>query len=314
MAQATGSLSKLVMGYESAFGTIATEGFVMPINSSTLKGSKQQTAPATITGTFNPVEPYDGNWSVGGAVVVPVDSIAFWYWMKAAFNSPTTSGTDPYEHVFDVGTSRPSITIEHQYTDLGTAKYFQYTGCKVSSYSISAGGDGEATATFNIVGANETIASSSFDVSPTTVSLGRLKQSHLTLKEAGSTISNAKMVSLDVNFKCDTSQYVIGGGGTLGAIPDGVMSVTGNIDALFEDTALLEKAINGTESSLELTFTGGLSSILVIDFNELKYSPNSPGIPGPQGIAISLPWSAYYDDDADGSSVVVTLTNGEAHA
>ena len=122
------------------------------------------------------------------------------------------------------------------------------------------------------------------------------------------------MVSLDVNFKCDTSQYVIGGGGTLGAIPDGVMAVTGNLDALFEDTSLLEKAINGTESALELTFSGGLSSILVIDFNELKYSPNSPGIPGPQGIAISLPWSAYYDDDAAGSSVVVTLTNGEAHA
>lgn len=313
MTPATGSLSKLVLGYESAFGTIATDGFVMPINSSTLKGSKNQKAPATITGTFNPVEPFDGNLSVSGAVTVPVDSIAFWYWMKAAFNSPTTTGTDPYEHVFDVGTSRPSITIEHQYTDLGSAKYFQYTGCKVSSFSIQAGGDGELTATFNIVGSTETIASSAFDASPTTVSLGRLKNSHLALKEGGSTISNAKMISLDVNFNCDTSQYVIGGGGTLGAIPDGVMSVTGKLAALFEDTTLLEKAINGTESALELTFTGGSSSILVIDFNELKYSPNSPGIPGPQGIAISLPWSAYYDNDAAATSVLVTLTNGEEH-
>jgi len=308
-------MASVMIGIESAFKTIATDGFIMPVNSSGVKGSKNQTSPATIRGNLNPVEPFDGNWSVGGQIVVPVDSIAFWYWLQLAFGTPVTTGaSSPYTHTYKAGNGRPSFTLEHRFTELGTAKYFQYTGCKISSMSISAGSDGELIATFDVIGAVETIASTSFDASPTTLSLARLKNSHLTLKEGGSAIANAKMVDFNINFNLDTRNYVIAGGGVLGSLPDGVYSVTGNMNALFEDTALLAKAIAGTESSIELTFTGAATSILVIDFNELKYSPNSPGIDGPQGIAISLPFSAYYDNDASATSVLVTLTNAEAHA
>ena len=308
-------MASVLIGVESAFKTIATDGFVVPVNSSSVKGSKNQNSAATIRGNLNPVEPFDGNWSVGGQVVVPVDSLAFWYWLRLAFGNPTTSGaSSPYTHVYKAGTARPSFTIEHQFTELATDKFFQYTGCKISGMSISAGDDGELIATFDVVGAVETIASSSFDSTPTTLTLTRLKNTHLSLKEGGSAISNAKMVDFNINFNLDTNQYVIGGGGVLGSLPDGIMSVSGNLNALFEDTTILTKAIAGTESSLELTFTGSASSTLIIDFNEVKYTPNSPGIEGPQGISISMPFNAYYDNDASETSVLVTLINTDAHA
>lgn len=317
MAQATGALSRVVIGFQADVDTTATAGFVMPVNKSTLKSSRNQITPATIRGNLNPTEPSDGNTSVSGTIDIPMDSIATWYWFKAAFGAPTTSGTDPYDHVFKAGdpdAERPYLTIEHQFTDLGTPQYFMYKGCKINSMSINMGEDGEAVISLAVVGVSETIGTSSFDGSATTITMSRLKNNQMTLKEGGSAIANAKLMDCSINWNCDTDQYVIGGGGTLGSIPDGVMSVTGNISTLFETVTLLTKAMNATESSLEATFTASASSAMVIEFPELKYTRNSPGIEGPKGISIKLPWGAYYDNDADETSVKVTLTNTEAHA
>lgn len=318
MTQATGAQSKVVMGFQADATTTATAGFVLPVNKSTLKSSRNQIIPSTIRGNLNPTEPSDGNLSVTGNIEAPVDSIAMWYWLKAAFGAPTTTGSSsPYTHVFKAGdpdAPRPYITIEHQFTDMGTPQYFKYVGCKINSMSLSMGADSELVVTMDVVGISETIGTSSFDGSATAVTMSRIKNNQMTLKEGGSAIANAKLADCAINWNCDTDQYVIGGGGSLGSIPDGVMSVSGNLSALFETTTLLTKAMDSTESSLEATFTASASSALVIEFPELKYTRNSPGIEGPKGIVLSLPWGAYYDDGSDETSVMVTLTNTEAHA
>ena len=313
MTQQTGAGSKVVIGFQDDIDTIATAGFVMAVNSSSLSASRNQNTAQTIRGNLNPVEPFDGNLSCSGDIVVPVDSIQFWYMLKAAFGDPTTTGSSsPYTHVFKAGNSRPFLTVEHQFLELAVPQYFQYTGVKVNSMAISMGDDGELTASFSVVGANRVIATSAFDSSPTALGFSRLKNNHLTLKEGGATISNAKLVDLTVNFNCDTDQYVIGGGGVLGSVPDGVMDVSGKLDGLFEDVGLLTKAVNSTESSLQATFTGGASSILDILLPEIKYTPADPGITGPKGLAVSLNYAAYYTDAAEATSVQITLTNTEA--
>ncbi len=314
MTQATGALSKLLLGFESTFQTPPADGFVMSINSSDLKSTRNQITPATIRGDLNPVEPSDGNTSVAGSISVPVDSIAFWYWLKAAFGDPVTTGTGPYVHEFKAGNIRPTLTLEHQFLNIDSPRYFRYVGCKVSAIAISAGDDGELVATFSIVGTSETIETSSFDATPTVVSFSRLKNNQLSLNEGGSPISNAKLVDMNIDFTVDTDEYVIGSGGVLGSVPDGVMAISGNLNTLFEDVVLLNKAINSTESSLEMTFSASATSILVIKFPEVKYTRNSPGIEGPQGLAISLPFGAYYTDAPEATSVVATLTNSEEHA
>ncbi|MCK5312911.1 MAG: hypothetical protein KAJ62_12420, partial [Desulfobacteraceae bacterium] len=209
MTQATGALSKLVMGFETIYKTPPADGFLMSINSSGLKGSRNQNTPATITGNINPVEPFDGNMAVAGEIAVPVDSIAFWYWLKAAFGDPVTTGTDPYEHTFKAGNTRPSLTLEHQFTNIASPRYFQYVGCKVNALSISMGDDGELIANFSVVGTSEDIETTSFDATPTDIGFSRLKNNQLTLKEGGSAISNAKLVDCSISFNCDTDQYVI---------------------------------------------------------------------------------------------------------
>lgn len=39
---------------------------------------------------------------------------------------------------------------------------------------------------------------------------------------------------------------------------------------------------------------------------------STPGIEGPQGIKINLPYRAYYDNNADSAAVEVTLINDQA--
>lgn len=315
--QATGALSKMVIGFEDvATGTAATAGFEVPFISSSLSLNKNKTVSQVIDGDYNPKKPSSGNKLVSGQVVVPLDSIATWYWFSSMFNTLTTSGTDPYDHEFKMAgtTKRTALTIEHQYLDLDTPQYFQYLGCKINQASVSVGGEGELIMTMDIVGISRTVDTSSFDGSATDIGYGPLDNSDASLKEGGSAYADSTTVDFSIGFNVQTDQYVIGGGGELGDVPDGRMAVSGNNTFLFKDLTLLNKGINDTETSLEFTFTQSASSQIIIEFPELQYAESDPGIPGPQGLLVTLPWQAYYDDNADSSSVVVTVTNGEAHA
>lgn len=315
MTQARGANSQLVIDFETTFGAdpASPAGLLMPVNSSSLNGVLAKNRAATISSSRNPVQPFAGNKSASGSIVVPVDSLAMWYWCKAMFGDPVTSGsTSPYTHVFTVDDTQPSLVIEQGYTDI--TEYDKYNGCKVSSFAITVGGDGELTAELGIVGASFAgLSATPYDASPTAVTIARLNNFQAALTEGGSAFSSATEVSINIDFGLDTSNYVIGGGGELGDIPEGVIGVSGTLTALFESSALLDKALASTESSLEITI-GSSSSIFKIEIPELEYSYKSPGIPGPQGIRQSLDFQGFYANDADASAVIMTIVNTEAHA
>jgi tail tube protein len=315
MTQAKGSNAQLVIDFEDAFGEDngTPAGFKMPLNTANVVGARNMNAAQTITGGRNPVEPFSGNKSVSGPIVVPLDSIAFWYWMKACFGAPVTTGTGPYVHEFKVPTSQPSLVIEQGYTDI--TQYQKFNGCKISGFSIQAGGDGEMVVSFDVVGATyAALSATPYDASPTTIALSRLSNFQAAITEGGGAISNANSAAIQMAFNLDTQQYVIGGGGILGDIPEGIVGVGGNLTTLFEDATLLNKAMNTTESSLKLTWTNGASSIVEMEIQELLYAPATPGIPGPQGIQQSLDFQGYHGNGSEASALVVRITNSEAHA
>jgi hypothetical protein len=312
MTQAKGSATQLILGFEATFGTDATAGFVMPFNTSGLNQSRNIITPATITGNRNPSEPFQGNKIVEGPIVVPLDSDAYWYWLKAMFGDPSTSGTGPYVHEFKVPTSQSPLTIEHQFTDI--TQYAKYNGCKISGWSMELGGDGELVSTFEIIGQKETFSGSAFDASPTSLTLRRLKNFQATLEEGGASFATATAVSFNVNMGLDRDQYSIAGGGEVGDLPEGNIEITGNLTALFEDLTLLNKAKNATESSLEIIVTIDANYKISILFPEIQYGENSPEINTPGGIVVDLPFNAYYTDASEATSLEVNLTNQDAHA
>lgn len=316
MQIASGAAAKVVLGFETTFGTLATDGFVVPVVKCTLRRSRNKVDNPEIAGDFNPGKPLNGDINVSGQIIVLLDAITAWYWFKSMFNTSTTTGTGPYVHEFKMTglTARPSISVEVQYLDLAAPKYFQYVGCKISSYSVSPAGGGHSLLTMDVVGKDRTIASSPFDVAPTDLSRAPLDNSHAAIKVGGTAFATSTSTSLKVNFNPDTSKRFVGGGGTVGVISDSIIKSEGTHDFVFEDTVLLEQAVASTETSMELDFTAAADQKVNFLCSEITFAEHDPGIEGPQGIAVSLPWYAYYDNAAGASSIVATVTNAEAHA
>lgn len=314
MTQQKGATTTIMLGTEASYKTIATAGFVLPVNDVAVVGTQSLQQPATITGNRNPVTPFAGNRTVEGPITLPADSVAMWYWLEQMFGSPGTTGADPYVHEFKVGSSMGSFSLEETFTDLATDLYTQFLGCKIARWSMTIGGDGELVSSVDIIGASESHESSSMDGSPTTVDLARVDNFSAALTEGGVTLANATEVSFNIDFGLDPSVFCIGGSGIRSQLPAGIVSVGGTLTTLFEDDSLLTKAAAETESALKITITESASSVLEIEFQEIKYERNSASIPGPQGLLIPLNFLGYYDDGSESSSIVVRLTNSEAHA
>ena len=312
MTQARGSMSKVQIGFESTYATAATDGFIMPINSCTVAGTRAQHFAATIRGNLNPDEPFAGYTDVRGDVVVPMDSAAMWYWLKAMFGLPTTTGSGPYAHEFKIANGGTPFTLEKNFTDI--SQIGRNVGCKVGGWSLEVGGDGELVNSFSVTGANETLETTSFDATPTTVTLDRLKMFEASLEEGGSALTNAKVMSFNIDFKLDEDQFGIGSGGIRGDLPEQIVELSGQLQTLFENTTLLTKAENGTKSSLKLTITESASAKIEIYFPEIQYSKDYPKLEGPQGTTIDLGFQSFYNDGSNASAVVVTLTNSDEHA
>lgn len=316
MTQAKGIRARLLLDYEDAYGSDnnTPAAFVLPVNSIGLSATQTRNTPGTLRGHRNPDTPWAGRKNVSGSIVVPVDYTAMWYWLKAMFGDPSTTGaTDPYTHEWTVGHSQPSMVLEKQFQDIN--KYWKYNGVKIASMNLRLGGDEELVMTLNLVGATETPGTDAYDGSPTSVSISRLHQYQVALQEGGGSIASVTSLDLTVNFGLDEGQYVIGGGGVRASLPEGMVAVTGTVTALFEDHSLVDKSVEATESSLQITITDDSDTYsLDLMVNELQYGRAGASVDGPQGVLQQLPFTAYYDDHADESVIVATLVNADEHA
>ena len=311
--QAKGSMGRLVIDYETAFGAdpASPVGLSLPFNTNEIEAKQNLINAATITGTRNPAQPGLGRVTVEGGLTVPMCYASFGYWLKAMFNSPTTTGTTPnYTHAFKVATSQPSMVIEKGFTDI--TQYEKFNGCKLNTITLNFGEDSELVASLDILGAKRTLSGTPYDATVTAVVLDRMNNFQASIKEGGSTIADVLSGSIVISSNLDGSNFTVGAGNARGSIPEGQYSVTGTLKVLFKDLTLLNKGINATESSLELIFTKDANTSLSIAVPELQYNATSPKISGPAGIVLDLSFSAYYGNGSDASAAVVTLKNQTA--
>lgn len=318
MAQARGSNAQVIIQEEVTFKTDPTaDAQLVPFVSCGLQQRRDQIESATLTGSRNPTKALRGNVDVAGGLELELQAF-IGLLFKAALGSVSTSGADPYTHVFTVGSTLPSLLIEKGFTDIG--QYFKYNGCKVNSMSLSVSTSGYQNLTFDIVGAKETASGTSFDATPT--DLGKQPfdgYSIATIEEGGVAIANVVSIDgLTINNDIDTDQYIIGGGGERESLPEGMVGVTGTLTALFENLTLYNKAVNDTESSLKIVYTLGTgdgsagNEQVQFFIPELTFAPQSPPVSGPRGVLVELPFVAYYNDSSEASVLEITLKNTQA--
>lgn len=323
--QARGSKAKIIYDIETTFKTTRSpaDAHVLPFASESLRMSRNLIDSKTIRGNRNPQQPVRGNREVSGDLNVELDP----YMGKMFYNALgtfTTKGSSPYSHTFVITELPVGMTFEKQFTDLDTAEYFVYNGCKINSFKASFKSEGFIDSTFNIIGAAETVTTTSFDATPTDYSTsavgGAFDGFEATIKEGGSTLGTCTEIDFTLENNLDSSVYVIDGTGTRYSLPDGMVKVSGTVKCLFDSMTLYNKAINNQETSLQITLQHGTGSgaayneRLEIYLDEVLLQPNAPVVSGPTGVLVELPFTAYYKDSANASALRFILWNTQTQA
>ena len=309
---AVGAKTTVLMDVEKSFGVPpdVRGGVRLPVNAFGLKPSRAKNSPATLTGRYDPSQPFDGNLDVSGAVTVPVDTRAFGHWLKAMFGAPTTSGTGdpaaaPFTHVWKSGRDMPSLVMQANY---GTI-YGQYYGCRVSSFSLQAGGDGELTATVNLSGREADYADADYNASAASVALKRFSNFQAALLSGGQPLGVVTACGLNMDFGLDATIRALGDQGRVYNLMQGLMAITGSLTVFITDRELLMKAKSSEEISLEMSFSIDEANKLTFALPEVQLSYDGPTVDGPTGVKMDHNFTAYFNDSADNAAVVVTLVN-----
>jgi len=310
---ARGYKTTCMLDFEPSFGVAPTTKapVVLPINSFGLTVSRNKNSAQTLRGRRDPDMPFDGNVETTGDIVVPVGTRAFGYWLKLLFGQPTTSGSEgAFTHVFKPADESPSALIQCAY-GTSPATYGHYSGCKISSLQLTAGGDEELTATLSMAGKMATFDTTNYDDGATAeaVVLKRLSNFQASLKKNNEVFGVCTGFDITIDNGLDTDTRTLGTAGELYDIPEGIMSVTGNVTCLFTSLALLNEAKNSTEMSLELKFAIDENNSLAILLPEVQIQYQGPTVEGPTGIRTQYPFVAYYNDHTKNTVVEVTLKN-----
>lgn len=311
--QVRGYRSQMLLGFESDYAVIPADpvGYLMPFNTESLAIARPKNAAATLRGTRNPAEPFDGNTDVTGDVVVPVDAAAFGLWLRAMFGLPvsaeTAAGSGVYKHVFSSGEEQPSVWLQTFFA-AASPFYKVSKGVKINGFSIETGGDQELTASLSCMGSNQEQKTASLLATPKEVSLDRLSNFMGELKIDGTAYGDATTFSISMDSGLDGDTYTIGGGGFRGDLPEGLMGVSGAMTVLLKDVELYKKALESTAMSMELTLAKASGVSLAFAMPHVQLQVAGPVVDGPAGLRVTWNWQAY-SPVATQSAITATLTN-----
>ena len=319
MAQAVGSKAQVIFQEESSFATrpATPDAKKLHIVSCDIGLNVNQITTPILRGDRNPTRPVRGRKDVSGSITAHLNPFQLPSMLKFALGSVSTSGAGPYTHTIKIGQALPSFFLEKGFTDIN--QYFQYDGCKVNRTSLSIRDEGFQEITFDILGVREQVSSTSFDTTPTDGGYQPFDGQYIaSISEGGVALANASVMDITIDNALDDGVYVIANNGERKYLPEGTVRVSGTLTALFEDVSLYNKALNSTETSLQVIFQKGTgdgsagNEYLEILIPELIFTPRSPAIEGPAGVMIELPFEAYYDNSAEASAIQIVVKNTEA--
>lgn len=309
---ARGYRGEMLVGMETEFGKLpaGAAGWKIPFNTESLTISRAKNTAATLRGTRNPAEPFDGNTSVDGDLVVPVDTSTFGLWLSLLFGTPSSEAqegeTGLYTHTFASGEELPSFWTEVMIATQ-TPIYKRSLGCKISTLALQAGGDGELTATLGLMAASQTQESAAAVAAPEEMPFNRLANFQALLKVDGQVTGNAMSFSVNLDNGLDGEVRLLSGQGFRADLPEGLMGVSGTMDVMVTDGDLYAKALASTPLDLELSFTKGQES-LTIKLPKVQLQVTGPVIDGPAGLKMSWNWQAYSVQPED-AAMTVELVN-----
>ena len=292
MAFAQGSRSRLAFGVESTFGSAASSYTNLPFNTHSLNLSKERVAGNEIQPDRMPRVDRHGNKSVAGDVAVDLRDTAYDDLIESAMLSTFSTG------VIKVGTTPKFLTLEDYAADIDQARLF--TGCSVSTMSVSMAPNQMVSATFGMVGKDMTISGTEKTVAaggvgePFDAYSGALKVADVDGIGAASALSI--ITSVDFTVTNSFSPTFVVGSDSAPAPEFGRAEVEGTVTAYFEDLSLVNRFLNETESAIEVSVADPSANTMTFLFPRVKFNAADIPVDGPTSRVVTLPFVALYDD------------------
>ena len=205
----------------------------------------------------------------------------------AAILGTTTAGSGNADQVtieqgasIKNGTLQRTFTIEREYTDLVNA-FVRYLGQIVDGFTIAVEAESIITGTFSFVGQKETDNSESMGSLPaeelsTNPIMTAIEDTNAVV-EGGAEFAATQFSVAVANNTRARAQIGVEGAVSIG---DGVIDVTGGLQAYFENKGLVAKYLAFSRSTLAMIISDAGGNFYIIDLPKIKYSDGARTTPG----------------------------------
>lgn len=204
------------------------------------------------------------------------------------------------------GVQRRSFTVERFFGDILTADkpYHRFTGVEFNTLALAINANAMITGTLGVLGkgfATDTaiIAGATYGTPTTTSPLDSFTG---TLNEAGNPIAVITEIQLNIENGLE-ARFVVGSKDTIRP-SIGRSNVSGQITAYFEDSLLLDKFINETESSIVFELPDAAGNKYTVTLPRIKYNGGQPDVGGEGPITLSMPFQALLDATT-GTNIII---------
>ena len=303
MAFAQGSRHDMSYVAESVFGTTPTTPDMKALRytSTSLALTKEAFVSEEIRSDRQIEDFRHGNRQAGGEIGFELSYGALDDMLESVMFSTWASD------VLKAGTALKSFTFERRHLDV--AQYLRYTGCVANSLTLSIQPNQMVTGTLGFIGKGINTATTSLGSPAAAPTNSPFDSFTGELKEGGSVIANVTGIELNLENGVEPN-FVIGSAETP-QLSFGRSNLTGTLTAFFEDTVLLEKFLNETESSIEIELVDTAGNKMIFDIPRIKYSGADNPVEGEGSVVVSLPFQALRDT-GEGSQLVITREDAPA--
>lgn len=153
------------------------------------------------------------------------------------------------------GTAKRGVTIEKGFLDLATPEYLAYRGMVVAQMSLQVGSKEVVTGSFSFMGLSHATATAELGTPEAAGSAGVMTASANVgrIAEGGAALGTPNFVK-SVSIDLQNNLREIDAVGTLGLVDVGVgkLGLTGKMSTYFGSSALYQKYLSGSETSLVL--------------------------------------------------------------
>lgn len=250
---------------------------------------------------------------VGGDVNFELSYGSFDQFLQAALLSTDWAvdtpavGTDQIK----AGSERASFTFVRQFADIQAVDkpYYIYTGVEINSMQLTIAANSMITGTFSVVGQAQvtaqdlsTLGTPTFPPASTTSPLDSFTG---TLNEGGTPVAVVTEISMTLQNGIEP-RFVVGSKNSI--YPSvGRSNLTGQVTAYFEDSSLVDKFLDETESSIEFTLPDGVGNEQKFRLPRIKYTGGQPDVSGEGPITLAMPFQALLDASS-GTNLLIERT------